>query len=81
LVWLLGRGGGLGFPRGGRPWGVMPFTALYGSGGGGSEGKRPVAAKLQIRLPGGVRGKRVGGEVQIVGSREWEGLQGRFAVV
>ncbi|KAK4133079.1 hypothetical protein BT67DRAFT_423812 [Trichocladium antarcticum] len=47
----------------------------------GASGKRPAAARLQIRLPGGDGGKRVGGEVQIVGSREWEGLQGRFAVV
>lgn len=46
---------------------------------------RKAAARLQIRLPGvdgkvipGVGGGR--GEVQIVGSREWEGLQGRLAV-
>ncbi|KAL2131466.1 hypothetical protein VTI74DRAFT_4977 [Chaetomium olivicolor] len=42
--------------------------------------KRPMAARLQIRLPE-VEGKKVPGRrVQIVGSREWEGLQGRFAV-
>ncbi|KAK3944537.1 putative Dynactin, 150 kDa isoform [Diplogelasinospora grovesii] len=46
------------------------------------------AARLQIRLPGnnGRNGKTAGGnnrnrgEVQIVGSREWEGLQGRFVL-
>ncbi|KXJ89622.1 dynactin [Microdochium bolleyi] len=42
--------------------------------------KRPVAARLQIRLPG-LNGKgtgaQPGSEVQIVGSSEWEGLQGR----
>ncbi|KAI1766847.1 CAP-Gly domain-containing protein [Hypoxylon sp. FL1150] len=45
---------------------------------------RKAAARLQIRLPG-VDGKVIPGgggrEVQIVGSREWEGLQGRLAVV
>ncbi|KAI0181797.1 dynein associated protein-domain-containing protein [Hypoxylon sp. FL1284] len=42
---------------------------------------RKAAAKLQIRLPGGgVDGKTMPGrDVQIVGSREWEGLQGRLA--
>ncbi|XXG97527.1 hypothetical protein Hte_003832 [Hypoxylon texense] len=63
-----------------------------GARGGGSreqhEAKmmmmRKAAARLQIRLPG-VDGKVIpgvgggGGEVQIVGSREWEGLQGRLA--
>ncbi|KAK0670915.1 dynein associated protein-domain-containing protein [Cercophora samala] len=38
------------------------------------------AAKLQIRLPG-VKKHHFGGEVQIVGSREWEGLQGRMTAV
>lgn len=43
---------------------------------------RRAAARLQIRLPGVDGKKAVGGrEVQIVGSREWEGLRGRFAVV
>ncbi|KAK4670809.1 Dynactin, 150 kDa isoform [Podospora pseudoanserina] len=35
------------------------------------------AAKLQIRLPGGKK-HYYGGEVQVFGSREWEGLQGRM---
>ncbi|KAK4167419.1 dynein associated protein-domain-containing protein [Cladorrhinum sp. PSN259] len=49
---------------------------------------RRAAAKLQVRLPGvggGIDGKKVvsgGREVQIVGSREWEGLsQGRRLAV
>ncbi|KAL0940868.1 CAP-Gly domain-containing protein [Colletotrichum truncatum] len=44
---------------------------------------RNVAARLQIRLPG-ADGKMLPGggrDVQIVGSREWEGLQGRLAAV
>ncbi|KAF3799427.1 Dynactin isoform [Colletotrichum gloeosporioides] len=44
---------------------------------------RSVAARLQIRLPD-ADGKMVPGggrDVQIVGSREWEGLQGRLAAV
>ncbi len=44
---------------------------------------RDAVAKLQIRLPG-ADGKPIvglGNRVQIVGSREWEGLQGRLAVV
>ncbi|KAK6226145.1 CAP-Gly domain-containing protein [Colletotrichum tabaci] len=45
---------------------------------------RNVAARLQIRLPD-ADGKMVapggGREVQIVGSREWEGMQGRLAAV
>ncbi|KAH8892051.1 dynactin [Thozetella sp. PMI_491] len=48
-----------------------------------SKAMRNAAARLQIRLPG-ADGKAISGfgrEVQIVGSREWEGLQGRFAVV
>ncbi|KAI1171323.1 dynactin [Nemania sp. FL0916] len=43
---------------------------------------RKAAARLQIRLPD-LDGKVIpgsGGKVQIVGSREWEGLQGRLAV-
>jgi dynactin 1 len=53
--------------------------------------RRAVAAKLQIRLPGlgmmGVDGKVAGSgshwgrEVQIVGSREWESLQGHGQLV
>ncbi|KHE79612.1 hypothetical protein GE21DRAFT_1292012 [Neurospora crassa] len=49
--------------------------------------RRTAAAKLQIRLPGmeGKVGHGGGGgggrRVQIVGSREWESLQGRLAVV
>ncbi|KAK3988169.1 dynein associated protein-domain-containing protein [Cladorrhinum sp. PSN332] len=43
---------------------------------------RRAAAKLQIRLPGVDGKKTVGGrEVQIVGSREWEGLEGRRLAV
>ncbi|KAK3947797.1 dynein associated protein-domain-containing protein [Pseudoneurospora amorphoporcata] len=46
--------------------------------------RRTAAAKLQIRLPG-MEGKVGGGgggrRVQIVGSREWESLQGRLAAV
>jgi len=50
-----------------------------------SKGRSPmnVAAQLRIRLPG-QDGKTIAGmgrEVQIVGSAEWEGLQGRLAVV
>ncbi|KAI1412392.1 CAP-Gly domain-containing protein [Hypoxylon sp. FL1857] len=45
---------------------------------------RKAAARLQIRLPD-AEGKVIPGvgsrEVQIVGSREWEGLQGRLAAV
>ncbi|GAP85677.2 putative dynactin 1 [Rosellinia necatrix] len=43
---------------------------------------RKAAARLHIRLPD-LDGKMIpgsGGEVQIVGSREWEGLQGRLAL-
>ncbi|EFQ33385.1 CAP-Gly domain-containing protein [Colletotrichum graminicola] len=43
--------------------------------------KKSVAARLQIRLPD-ADGKTVPGggrDVQIVGSREWEGMQGRLA--
>ncbi|KAK5662852.1 hypothetical protein OQA88_6263 [Cercophora sp. LCS_1] len=50
--------------------------------GSGREGSKR-AAKLQIRLPG-PDGKVVpgqGSEVQIVGSREWEHLQGKIAVL
>ncbi|KAI8625861.1 dynein associated protein-domain-containing protein [Xylariaceae sp. FL1651] len=44
---------------------------------------RKAAARLQIRLPD-INGKVIpgaGGDVQIVGSREWEGLQGRLAAL
>jgi dynactin 1 len=42
---------------------------------------RRTAARLQIRLPGvDGKGRRAGGEVQIVGSRVWEGLQGRLVL-
>ncbi|KLP02481.1 Uncharacterized protein LW94_3480 [Fusarium fujikuroi] len=44
--------------------------------------KTPTAARLRIKLPG-VDGKVVSGSgkgVQIVGSQEWEALQGRLAV-
>ncbi|KAI1067450.1 hypothetical protein LB506_004298 [Fusarium annulatum] len=44
--------------------------------------KTPTAARLRIKLPG-VDGKAVPGSgrgVQIVGSQEWEALQGRLAV-
>ncbi|KAI0192625.1 dynactin [Xylaria flabelliformis] len=43
---------------------------------------RKAAARLQIHLPD-MNGKLIpgsGNEVQIVGSREWEGMQGRIAV-
>ncbi|TPX07737.1 uncharacterized protein E0L32_010529 [Thyridium curvatum] len=45
--------------------------------------RNAAAARLQIRLPDG-EGKTIpgsGGEVQIVGSREWEALQGRRVAV
>ncbi|OTB04834.1 hypothetical protein M426DRAFT_320416 [Hypoxylon sp. CI-4A] len=46
---------------------------------------RRAAARLKIRLPDQegkvVKGGLAGREVQIVGSREWEGLQGRVGVV
>jgi dynactin 1 len=49
------------------------------------EGKsiRKTAARLQIKLPGrdGKVVPGLGEDVQIVGSREWEGLQGRLAAV
>lgn len=49
------------------------------------EGKsmRKAAARLQIRLPGrdGKVVPGMGEDVQIAGSREWEGLQGRLAAV
>ncbi|ORY55109.1 CAP-Gly domain-containing protein [Pseudomassariella vexata] len=47
-----------------------------------NEEMRKAAAKLRIRLPD-MDGKVVpgGSDVQIVGSREWEGLQGRLATV
>lgn len=49
---------------------------------GEAGGRKAAVARLQIRLPG-AEGKPVaglGGEVQIVGSREWEGLQGRLVL-
>ncbi|OIW27965.1 hypothetical protein CONLIGDRAFT_619576 [Coniochaeta ligniaria NRRL 30616] len=60
------------------------------AGGGGERRKemdgksiRKTAARLQIRLPGrdGKVVPGMGEDVQIVGSREWEGLQGRLAAV
>ncbi|KAB5583671.1 dynactin [Coniochaeta sp. 2T2.1] len=44
---------------------------------------RKTAARLQIRLPGrdGKVVPGMGEDVQVVGSREWEGLQGRLAAV
>lgn len=45
--------------------------------------RKPAVARLQIRLPG-EDGKLIAGngrEVQIVGSREWDALQGRLATV
>ncbi|KAL2258626.1 hypothetical protein VTK26DRAFT_8009 [Humicola hyalothermophila] len=84
--------GSAGKEKGERTRGTTSTTP--GSGGSGSARRQrdgvgaaaPVAARLQIRLPGmaGDGVKRVGGagrEVQIVGSREWEGLQGRWAVL
>ncbi|KAK7746961.1 hypothetical protein SLS53_002149 [Cytospora paraplurivora] len=67
---------------------VLAGQQLHARGGGGrpSAARRArdaAAAKLHIRLPG-AQGKMIpgsgGGHVQIVGSREWEGLQGRLAV-
>ena len=66
-------------------------TGKSGAGGSASargvEGRtsrrREAAARLQVRLPG-LDGKVVPGlgrEVQIVGSGEWESLQGRLAAV
>lgn len=43
--------------------------------------RRTAAAKLQIRLPGMETKTGGGRRVQIVGSREWESLQGRLAAV
>jgi dynactin 1 len=65
---LLGR---LGTNGAGKASGARPGAARAG------------AARMQIRLPGS-DGKVVvgaGRDVQIVGSREWEGLQGRLAAV
>ncbi|KAK4224969.1 dynein associated protein-domain-containing protein [Podospora fimiseda] len=59
------------------------FFGVNQSGAEVADHYRRAAAKLQIRLPG-VDGKKVvrsGREVQIVGSRDWEGLQGRLTVV
>jgi dynactin 1 len=45
---------------------------------------REAVARLQIRLPGGAaggdKGVRTGGGVSVVGSAEWEALQGRVVV-
>ncbi|KXX82549.1 Dynactin subunit 1 [Madurella mycetomatis] len=58
-------------------------SAAGGPAGAGRDARRVAAARLQIRLPGMQDGKvapGLGREVQIVGSREWEGLQGRLVV-
>jgi len=64
-------------------------AAVSGMASSGADGVRmrprgaATAARLRIKLPG-LDGKIVPGsarEVQIVGSREWEGLQGRLAIV
>lgn len=62
---------------------VVRKSALIRSG---AERRKPTirnpAARLRIQLPGG-DGKMISGagrDVQIVGSREWEALQGRVAV-
>lgn len=51
---------------------------------GARRARNAAAARLHVRLPDHLRGKMVPGsgegDVQIVGSREWEGLQGRLAV-
>jgi len=49
----------------------------------GAKSARKAVARLQIRLPGrdGKVVPGLGEDVQIVGSREWEGLQGRLAAV
>ncbi|KAK4453710.1 dynein associated protein-domain-containing protein [Podospora aff. communis PSN243] len=64
-----------------RPSGVSGAVA-HGIDGAKKPRAPLAAARLRIRLP--VDGKLKPGvarEVQIVGSREWEGLQGRLAVV
>ncbi|KAK1761062.1 dynactin subunit 1 [Echria macrotheca] len=45
------------------------------------EKRKRNAARLHIRLPGQEKGGMGTREVQIVGSREWEGLQGRMMAV
>lgn len=57
-----------------------------GSGGGFSarKARNAAAARMHVRLPD-LQGKMIPGsgrgDVEIVGSREWEGLQGRMAAV
>ncbi|KAL9942460.1 hypothetical protein ACHAQF_003104 [Verticillium nonalfalfae] len=69
---------------------VQKTEVVAGRRGGGAPDIKRVealrrsaaAARLQIRLPGpdGKMARGNGRDVQIVGSREWEGLQGRLAV-
>ncbi|KAL8346277.1 hypothetical protein RB598_000265 [Gaeumannomyces tritici] len=75
-VLLVGAGDGDGVP-------AESLSSLPASRSEAARAARKAAARLQIRLPG-VGGKTVSagrGHVQIVGSREWEGLQGRLAAV
>lgn len=60
-----------------------PAGGPAGRSAGAGRDARRAAARLQIRLPGMQDGKvapGLGRGVQIVGSREWEGLQGRLVV-
>ena len=66
----------------GKPAASSPGSSSAIARGDGTRSKGRAAARLRIRLPG-VNGKVIPGlarEVQIVGSREWEGLQGRLVV-
>lgn len=52
---------------------------------GARKARNAAAARLHVRLPDNLRGGKFvpgsgEGDVQIVGSREWEGLQGRLAI-
>jgi dynactin 1 len=63
--------------------GKQGANAVSGNDAGKRIAMRKLAANLQIRLPDS-DGKMIPGgrgKVQIVGSREWEGLQGRLAAV
>ncbi|EHA47537.1 dynactin ro-3 [Pyricularia oryzae 70-15] len=59
-----------------------PYTAAAPKSSETARAARKAAARLQIRLPGADGKMMTGaGNVQIVGSREWDGLQGRLAAV
>ncbi|KAL8380709.1 hypothetical protein RB595_005134 [Gaeumannomyces hyphopodioides] len=80
-VLLVGASDGDGVPA--DEAAAASSSSLPASRSEATRAARKAAARLQIRLPG-VDGKMATtgrGHVQIVGSREWEGLQGRLAAV